>query len=63
MSNIDDPAPWPGKRISFPKFAADIMRRRAELGGDIDVPRNDGNRRTASKRALLEAIEATGKKW
>jgi len=39
------------------------MRRRAELGGEIDIPRNDGKHRTASKRALLEAIEASGKKW
>jgi hypothetical protein len=39
------------------------MRRRAALGGGIDIPRNSGERRTASKRALLEAIAATGKIW
>ncbi|RYG88376.1 MAG: hypothetical protein EON58_20020 [Alphaproteobacteria bacterium] len=40
-----------------------LERRRAELGRDIEVPRNKGNRRTASKRELLAAIDATGVKW
>jgi hypothetical protein len=39
-----------------------IGRRRAELG-EVDVPRNSGKRRTASKRALLKAIEEAGGKW
>lgn len=39
-----------------------LTRRRAELG-DIEVPRNSGTRRTASKRALLKAIEDAGGKW
>lgn len=43
-------------------FAADIARRR-EAAGNPEMPRNSGKRRTASKRALLEAIEDAGGKW
>ena len=43
-------------------FVADIERRRAETG-ITDLPRNAGNRRTESKRALLKAIEVAGGKW
>jgi hypothetical protein len=50
------------RRVSFPEFAEALARRRAELG-DIDIPRNSGKRRTASKRALLKAIEEAGGKW
>lgn len=39
-----------------------IVQRRAELG-DIAVPRNSGERRAASKRALLAAIADSGGKW
>lgn len=39
-----------------------LARRRAELG-EVVVPRNSGKRRTASKKALLKAIEAAGGKW
>jgi hypothetical protein len=39
-----------------------IARRRGELGNP-EIPRNAGNRRTPSKRALLEAIEDAGGKW
>jgi len=30
---------------------------------EIETPRNSGKRRTASKRALLKAIEEDGGKW
>lgn len=50
------------KPIPFDVFAADMARRKA-AAGPIDVPRNAGNRRTASKRALLKAIEDVGGKW
>jgi uncharacterized protein Veg len=44
-----------------------LTRRRAEIeaetGKPITVPRNSGKRRTPSKKALLRAIAATGKKW
>ena len=53
---------WTGRRIDFEAFAADIERRRAETG-ITELPRNSGKRRTASKKALLTAIEAAGGKW
>jgi hypothetical protein len=43
-------------------FAADIERRR-QAAGVTDVPRNAGDRRTESKRALLAAIEQVGGRW
>lgn len=52
----------PDRPIPFDVFAADVARRRAE-NPDVDVPRNAGNRRTESKRALLKAIEEAGGKW
>ena len=48
--------------IPLDVFVADIERRRAETE-ITDLPRNAGNRRTESKRALLKAIEAAGGKW
>lgn len=48
--------------IPLAEFAADIERRRLEAGV-VDVPRNAGTRRTASKRALLAAIEKAGGRW
>jgi hypothetical protein len=52
----------PGEPIPFEEFAAEIERRRAAAGYP-DMPRNAGNRRTESKRALPKAIEAAGGKW
>ena len=52
----------PTRAIKFADFAADIERRRAEAGYP-ELPRNSGTRRTASKRALLAAIEAVGGRW
>ena len=48
--------------VSLEAFGQDILRRRA-AAGDPPVPRNAGNNRTASKRALLKAIEEAGGKW
>ena len=39
-----------------------IAARKAALGLP-DLPRNSGKRRTASKQALLKAIEEAGGKW
>ncbi len=39
-----------------------VARRKAELGLP-ELPRNAGKSRTASKRALLKAIEEAGGKW
>lgn len=50
------------KPIPLEDFVRDIERRRAETG-ITDLPRNAGNRRTESKRALLKAIEELGGKW
>jgi hypothetical protein len=50
------------RRITLEALGADIERRRAE-SGVADLPRNSGERRTESKRALLTAIAATGGKW
>lgn len=48
--------------IPFEEFAAYVAKRRAETG-ITELPRNAGNRRTASKRALLKAIEDAGGEW
>lgn len=53
---------WPGPRIDHATFAAQLTRRRAALGNP-ELPRNAGNSRTESKRALLAAIEAAGGRW
>lgn len=50
------------KPIPLDALACDIARRRAETG-ITELPRNAGNRRTPSKRALLKAIEEAGGKW
>jgi hypothetical protein len=42
-----------GRRIAARKAALDLP----------DPPRNAGNKRTESKRALLKAIEDIGGKW
>jgi hypothetical protein len=48
--------------IDMAEFGRDLLRRR-EATGAQEVPRNSGKRRTASKRALLRAIEDAGGKW
>jgi len=53
---------WTRRRVDFPAFSAALAKRRAELA-EPDLPRNTGQRRTASKRALLKAIEQAGGKW
>jgi hypothetical protein len=53
---------WTGRRIDFPAFSDALSKRRAELG-EPDLPRNSGERRTESKKALLKAIEDAGGKW
>lgn len=48
--------------VPLEEFAAEVARRRAALV-QVDMPRNSGKRRTASKRALLKAIEEAGGRW
>lgn len=52
---------WPGRTIDFVAFGRELARRRAEYeakNGPIPVPRNGGARRTESKQALLDAVNA-----
>jgi hypothetical protein len=49
--------------IDMAELGARLARRRQELGQAGEMPHNAGTRRTASKRALLAAIAATGAKW
>jgi hypothetical protein len=48
--------------VTLTELGARIARR-VEMVGEIEVPRNSGRNRTASKRALLKAIEKIGGKW
>ncbi|SFG11950.1 hypothetical protein SAMN05518801_107229 [Novosphingobium sp. CF614] len=50
------------RRVSHREMADKIARRKAELGLP-ELPRNSGQNRTESKRALLKAIEEAGGKW
>lgn len=50
------------RRSSLAELDAWLTQRRAELNLP-PIPRNTGTRRTASKRALLKAIEDAGGKW
>jgi hypothetical protein len=50
------------KAISLEAFGREVVRRR-EAAGTVVMPRNDGTRRTDSKRALLAAIEDSGARW
>ena len=56
-----------GPPIDMVEYGRWLTKRRAkieaETGRPLDVPRNSGKNRTPSKKALLRAIAATGKKW
>lgn len=55
-----------GEPIDLAAFGRALAQRRAAYEaekGPVPAPRNDGKRRTPSKKALLRAIAATGKKW
>jgi hypothetical protein len=62
---------WPGRTIDFVEYGRALAERRAayeaEHGHPPLVPRNDGARRTESKKALLAAIdeitEKQGWRW
>ena len=58
---------WIGRRIDMAESGRALAAYRADyeakIGAPPDVPRNSGKRRTASKKALLKAIAATGKVW
>jgi len=48
--------------IDMAAFGRDLACRRAAAGDPV-MPRNSGTRRTASKRALLAAIDKAGGDW
>lgn len=48
--------------IKMAELGARLARRKAELNLP-EMPRNAGQNRTPSKRALLKAIEDAGGKW
>ncbi len=50
------------QRADLASFGEWLAARREEVGKPV-APRNRGNRRTASKRALLDAIEKSGGRW
>ena len=62
MSKADSPTGGAEQAIDMAEFGRRIAARKAELGLP-DPPRNAGNNRTASKRALLKAIEDAGGSW
>ncbi|MBB5686836.1 hypothetical protein [Sphingobium boeckii] len=62
LSKPETAPDWSGPRISHPDFAAKLAARRAALNHP-ELPRNTGKRRTASKKALLKAIEKSGGTW
>jgi hypothetical protein len=49
------------------EFGAEVVRRReaykAKYGKEPELPRNSGERRTESKKALLKAIRDAGGTW
>ena len=60
-SSADDMPTEPAV-IDMAEMGARVAKRKADLGLS-DLPRNAGENRTASKRALLAAIERAGGKW
>ena len=59
---VSESAPPNREAVSFEAFRQDIVRRRAAAGDPL-VLRNAGANRTASKWALLKAIQEVGGKW
>lgn len=62
MSKAEKNANWQGKRVRFADAVVELAQRRSEVEVP-DSPRNSGDRRTPSKRALLKAIKEAGGKW
>lgn len=61
-SKTDADAAWVGRVVQHQDLAEALSARRAALGEPV-MPRNAGDRRTDSKRALLEALDRLGAKW
>ena len=52
---------WPGRRIDMAEYGR-ALADHVERNGPIAVPRNSGKRRTESKKALLDAVNAITEK-
>ena len=61
-TSADGPSGWPGRTVQHEELARALSARRDAVG-QPEMPRNAGNRRTESKRALLTAIEKAGGRW
>lgn len=61
-SRSEEGEDWPGRVICDLEYSARLAARREQLGNP-EAPRNSGARRTASKQALLKAIEEAGGRW
>jgi hypothetical protein len=61
-AETDSTGDWSGRVVAYRDFAMDLAARRGSAG-EPDTPRNAGNRRTASKKALLKALENLGATW
>jgi hypothetical protein len=48
--------------VTLEALAGRVAGRKTAMG-DIEIPRNQGKRRTGSKRALLKAIKDAGGVW
>lgn len=59
---VNSTGDWSGRVVAYGDFAIDLAARREALG-EPEVPRNTGNRRTNSKRALLKALARLGAAW
>ena len=57
-----EPAAWSGRIIRHQDFSATLAERRRAMGEPV-MPRNPGDRRTESKRALLKALDDLGACW
>jgi hypothetical protein len=54
---------WPeGQPIPWAEWTAFAAERRPAVG-ELNVPCNTGNRRTDSRKALLQTIEEAGGVW
>ena len=49
--------------IDMAELGVCLSRRREELGSSGEMPRNLGAHRTASKKALLDALTKIGAEW
>ncbi|QNA84950.1 hypothetical protein G4G27_13810 [Sphingomonas sp. So64.6b] len=61
-SQTDLAPDWTGPRIAHADAVERLTARRG-AAGVTDLPRNAGKNRTASKKALLAAIEKSGGRW